>query len=133
MTVFITSLYAGLVGALLVLLGLAVSLQRRRHRIGVGSGEQPALELAIRVHGNAAEHIPAALILLLLFELNGAPAIAVHAAGIVLVLARVAHASGLASSAGTTRRRFFGTAATWLLMLVLAIAIIGQYLIALFG
>jgi uncharacterized membrane protein YecN with MAPEG domain len=128
-----TSLYAGLCTLLLLILGALVSVQRRRHRVGVGTGGHAALELAVRVHANAAENIPLGLMLLLLVELGGAPALAVHAAGILFVAARVSHASGLGSSPGTTRRRLLGMAGTWGIMLVLALTAIVQFSTAALG
>ncbi|MEO0973316.1 MAG: MAPEG family protein, partial [Pseudomonadota bacterium] len=87
-TTLITSLYAALCTVLLIALGGRISMYRRRHRIGVGSGSNKDLELAIRAHGNAVETIPLGLLLLLLFEVNGAPHLAVHAFGAVFTAAR---------------------------------------------
>ncbi|MEO0422669.1 MAG: MAPEG family protein [Pseudomonadota bacterium] len=122
----ITGLYAGLCTLLMLVLGARVSMNRRRHKVGVGTGGNRDLELAVRVHGNAVETIPVGLLLLLLFELNGAAVWAVHAAGAIFTIARISHASGLSSSAGVTQRRFLGMAATWSVMAVLAIALVVQ-------
>ncbi len=120
----VTALYAGLLAILLVALASRVPLLRRRHRVGIGSGGHEDLALAARVHGNATEYVPAALILLLLAELNGFPAWSVHASGSTLFLARIVHAAGLGGNAGYSAGRFAGTALTWLVMLVLAAALI---------
>ncbi len=122
----ITSLYAGLCTVLMLVLGARVSMFRRRHKIGVGAGGNRDLELAIRVHGNAVETIPVGILLLLLFELNGAGAWAVHLAGALFTIGRISHASGLSTTAGVTMRRFLGMAMTWSMMGVLAVALLVQ-------
>lgn len=120
----ITALYAGLLALLLIALASRIPLLRRKHRIGIGSGGNADLSLAIRVHGNAIEYIPAGLILLLIAELNGMPPWFLHLAGGAFFLARIMHALGLSSSAGHSHGRFFGTALTWLVITVLALALI---------
>lgn len=131
MTVYITSLYAGLSGGLLILLAFAVSLQRLRAQVPIGDGGDPALTRAVRVHGNAVEHVPMAMLMLLLVEINGAPGVLVHGAGGAFVLARVAHASGLMMSSGRTPGRFLGTLVSWVVMLGLALVLLVQYLMML--
>jgi hypothetical protein len=122
MTAPIAALYASLLGVLLIALAFKVVQYRRTLRIGVGDGGNKDLERAIRVHANAAEHIPAALLLLLVYELNGGAPAMLHACGGVLFLARVMHAYGLGKSAGTSFGRFWGVVGTWVVMLTLAVA-----------
>lgn len=120
----VTALYAGLLALLLVALAARVPLLRRKHHVGIGSGGHADLALAVRVHGNATEYVPAAVLLLLLAELNGFPAWSLHAAGSGFFLARVLHAIGLGGNARYSAGRFFGTALTWLLIVILAAALI---------
>ncbi|MEJ2515441.1 MAG: MAPEG family protein [Gammaproteobacteria bacterium] len=117
----ITTFYAGLLGLLALSLAWLVVTNRRRAQVGLGSGGDAALERAIRVHGNFTEYAPLVLILLGLAELSGAPVWLLHASGAVFVAARVAHALGLSARSGISRGRFFGTLATWLVLLVLAV------------
>lgn len=128
-----TALYAAVSTLLFLFLGLMVSLERRRHGVGVGTGGHESLELAVRAHANATENIPLGLLLLLLFELNGGPALAVHAFGTLFVLSRLGHAFGLARSPGRTAGRFFGMLGTWAVMGLLAAALLVQYAGALFA
>lgn len=116
----ITMLYAGLCTILVVVLGLRVVLVRFRHRIGIGDGGDTTLQRRVRVHANAIENLPLALLLLGGMELNGYPAPLIHGFGATLLLSRVAHAWGLSHSSGTSRGRFLGTLFTWLLMLAMA-------------
>lgn len=120
----VTALYAGLLALLLIALASRIPLLRRKHRVGIGSGGHADLALAARVHGNATEYVPVALILLLLAELNGLPAWSLHLAGSGLLLARIVHAAGLGREAGYSAGRFAGTALTWLVIVALALALI---------
>jgi uncharacterized protein len=128
MPVVITALYAGILALLLVVLSFRVAQRRLRFKIGVGTGDNPELERAVRVHGNFVEYVPFALLLMGLYESVGAPAWAVHAAGITLVVARILHAVGLTTSSGRTPGRFVGTTATWLLIAVLGVANVASFL-----
>lgn len=117
----ITALYAGII--LLLLLALAVPISRLRTRVGIGLGDGGNADLAraIRAHANLLEWGMPVLLLLLVAELNRAPALLLHIAGIVLVVARLLHASGLSRSAGASFGRMYGTGLTWLVLVVLAL------------
>ena len=123
----ITMLYAGLCTILVVILALRVVRWRFRHKIGLGDGGDPALQRLVRVHANAVENLPLALLLLGGMELNGYPAALIHGFGATLFVSRVAHAWGLSRSSGTSKGRFFGTLFTWLLMLAMALFAIGGF------
>lgn len=117
----ITALYAGLLGLLYIVLGGFVVAQRRRARVGIGTGSDSALERAVRVHGNFGENAPLFLLLLLVAELSGGAGWLLHALGTAFVLARIGHAFGLARSSGTSAGRFLGTLVTWGAIVVLAV------------
>ena len=117
----ISALYAGLCGLLLLGLAVLVVARRRSAKIGIGVRDDRELERRVRAHGNAAEYVPIALLLLLVAELSGLGGTWLHAAGIGLVVARVAHAWGLTNSAGTSPGRFVGTLGTWIVILALSI------------
>jgi len=121
MTPAITALYAGLLGILYIVLGGLVVAQRRRARIGLGTGSDPALERSVRVHGNFAEYAPLFLVLLLVAELGGAAGVLLHVLGAAFFLARIGHAFGLGKSSGTSAGRFVGTLVTWVAITVLAV------------
>ena len=118
----ITALYAGLLALLLVLLALRVVRLRWKFRVGLGDGGERAMTRAIRVHGNATEHVPIALLLLLVAELNRAGPTLLHVCGAVLVVARLLHAVGLGKSAGASWQRAAGTVGTLGVIVVLAAA-----------
>jgi uncharacterized protein len=118
----ITALYAGLLAILYLVLAGSVVSQRRRAKVGLGTGGDTALERAVRVHGNFAEYTPIFLLLLLLAELGGAAAWLLHLSGAGYFLARIGHALGLGRKSGVSRGRFFGTLVSWVAILVLALA-----------
>jgi len=123
----ITMLYAGLCAILVVVLGLRVVLFRFRHKIGLGDGGNTALQRRVRVHANAVENLPLALLLLGGMELNGYAPGLIHGFGGTLFASRLAHAWGLSHSSGTSKGRFLGTLFTWLLMLAMALFAIAGF------
>jgi len=118
----ITALYGSLCGLLVIVLAVQVVRKRRLYKIGIGDGNEKSLKRAIRVHSNAMEYIPMALLLLALFEANQGNVYLAHSMGMVLVLGRVLHAQGLGSSPGTSFGRFWGTLLTWISIVVISIA-----------
>lgn len=115
----ITALYASLAALLVVYLTLAVIKLRRKNRVSVGDGGIDELQLAIRTHANALEYIPITLILLLLLELNTAPAWLIHTLGLTLLVGRILHA--LALPAKNLQQRVLGMQITIFLLVTLAI------------
>ncbi len=124
MTTPVTALYAALAG--LMILGLAGLVVRARWRYGtsLGIGTEPGMERAVRVHANFIEYVPLALLLLLVAELNGISASLLHAAGILLLVSRTLHAYGLSQRSGRSFGRFYGTAGTWLTLLLLSASLL---------
>jgi uncharacterized membrane protein YecN with MAPEG domain len=118
---YVTALYAGLLGVLLLVLAALVSRLRRSRRIGLGDGGDRDLQRAIRVHGNAVEWAVPALLLLLVAELNRADPVLLHACGLAIVAGRVLHAIGLSRTGGVSFGRFVGSALSWGALGVLAL------------
>ena len=108
-------------------LGMAISLRRRRERIGPGMSGDAAFTRMQRAHGNAVEHIPLLLLALLLLELLGASPELLWGLGAAIVAARLAHASGI-----MLRPRhplhFLGGALTYFLEVSMAIALVRRAL-----
>lgn len=116
----VTSIYAALGALLVIVLALRVVMQRRKGAIGLGDGGNRDLQQCIRVHANAVENLPLALLMLLLLELRGIPVPWLHGLGATLILARVLHAWGFARRKGVSFGRFAGSLGTWLVMLAMA-------------
>jgi uncharacterized protein len=87
--------YAAILVLIFVLLSIRVIQMRGSAKIGLGHGDNPAMERRIRVHGNFAEYVPLALVLLLCMELQSQSRILIHVLCIALVAARVIHAIGV--------------------------------------
>lgn len=118
---YITALYAALLALLVVGLSLRVALYRVRHRVEMGTGGHDVLQRRIRVHGNAVEFIPLGVSLLLLLELCGVSATALHALGAAFLLARLMHALGMGSTVGVSVGRAGGATLTFALLAVMAV------------
>ena len=115
------ALWAGLNLILMLALSVRVVRTRRAQQIGLGHGESPELERAVRAFGNASEYIPAALAaLVLLAVLEVSPGL-IHALGLTFTVGRIAHAVGLSRSGGASLGRTVGVIATWLVYLTAAV------------
>ena len=115
----ITLTIAGAAALLHIWLSVRVSQVRRQHKIAFGDGGQAGLIARMRAHANFAENAPITLILLALIEMAGAPVLFLWGAGILFVLARIAHAFGM-DRAGANPLRVGGVAIGWLVLLALA-------------
>ncbi len=113
MTLSVAPLYAALLGFLLVYLSIRVIRLRRRLKVTIGAGDEPAIERAARVQANFSEYVPIALILLLLVEIQGSSPLILHAIGLALVIGRVAHAFGVSRAAEDYRWRTLGMTLTF--------------------
>lgn len=125
----ITGIYAAISALLIIILSFRVIRLRMSTRTGIGDGGNQDLARCIRVHANAVEYLPLALLLLLLVEWNQTLPMIVHGFGIALVLGRLLHAVGLSNSAGTSPARFVGMLLTLLSMLGMAALLLWQTLI----
>ena len=130
-TDWVTPLYAGLLGLLLIVLASNVSRFRVSLRINIGDGDNPALKRAIRAHANLIENAPLALILLLSVEVQGFSAPVVHMLGTILVVGRVLHAFGLSRHEGSSVGRGGGILLTWIM--ILAASLLAIYSVILPG
>jgi hypothetical protein len=119
---------AALYAALVVLMGVGLTylviMQRRSKKIGIGDGGDRTAARLIRVHGNFCENAPFALALLILLPLVGAASWAVHVVGILFLVGRVAHAQGLAQSAGPTPGRIAGMLLTHAALIIGSVALL---------
>lgn len=89
----ITVLYAGLLGLFSLALSAGAGVLRGRKNIDAGDGGDRELLLAMRRHGNFAEYVPLALVLIALLELNGVRSLVIHGLGLGLIAGRVLHAA----------------------------------------
>lgn len=115
----ITGFYATLLALFIFILVLRVVRLRVKHLVGFLDGGHPDLIKAIRIHGNAIETIPLALIVMGCAELSQLRAPFMHIAGCLLLLARFYHAFGLNRSQGRSKGRTYGTLLTWFVIISL--------------
>lgn len=118
----ITLLFASLHVLLMLVLLAPIPRHRHANKIGIGDGGDKLLARKIRVHGNFVEHAPFAMLMLALLELSGLPSPWVWGFGVALLLGRVLHALGLSRKTGYSFGRFTGTALTWLVFMLMALA-----------
>lgn len=109
----ITSLFAGLLAIVFFVLSVRTIRARRTARIAIGSGEDPALARAMRVHANFAEYAPFVLLLMALAELSGAWPPLVSLTGLCLLAGRIVHAAGVSRMRENLRLRITGMALTF--------------------
>jgi len=124
---FVVPAYAGLLALIYVFLSIRVSRLRGEAKAMIGTGGDPRLELAIRAHGNFAEYVPLALLLLGFMEMQRSSSYVLHGLSIALFLARLLHAVGISRTAAVNPSRFIGTFVTDLVIIVAAIALIVDY------
>lgn len=89
--VTITPIYAAAIAILMAVLSTRVGILRGKHAVALGTGEVRSLSLGIRRFGNLAEYAAMAIVILLLLEIRGLPALWLHGYGIALLICRLIH------------------------------------------
>ncbi len=115
----ITGLYTGLCALIVLALSFRASMARKNNKVGLGDGNNLAVQLAVRAQANAVEYIPILLILLATYELNGGTSSIAHGFGIAIVVVRLVHAIGFTE--GTSPGRFWGAVGTYVLLAVMGV------------
>ena len=115
----ITLTFAGAAAILHIWLAARVSRMRAAHKVSIGDGGVDQLVRRMRAHANYAENMPIVLILLALIELAGGDARILWAAGILFILARIAHGFGM-DQGSPSRLRAVGMIGTTIVLLGLA-------------
>jgi uncharacterized protein len=117
----ITAAYAAVLAILVVALGINVTMHRVKLQVPLGDGGNAQMRRMIRLHGNAAEYIPIAVVLMLIYEVNGGVHVVLHGAGIALTLGRLLQTWGMWSTELPGFGRRTGQTLTWLAITVLAV------------
>ena len=121
MTLPITALYAGILALIVIALAINVTAHRVKLRVPLGDGGNAQMRRMIRLHGNAAEYIPLALALMLIYELNAGSHMALHIVGIALIAGRIIQTWGMWATDMTNIGRQIGQSLTWLSVAALAV------------
>ena len=122
----VTIFYAGILGLFYVVLSALVVRGRYGYKVSLGDGGNPDMIRRIRAHGNFAEYVPFALLLLFMADYVQYSPILIHALGISLVLGRLFHAIALYRD--TFRLRVTGMILTFLVIAVSSILLIWHFL-----
>jgi uncharacterized protein len=125
----VTPLYALPLAAIFLILWFRVTSFRAKLKVSIGDAGDANLLLRMRHHGNFVEWTPFILILMILAEGMGAPALYLHISGALLLIGRAAHPFGLKIEDAAHPLRYVGNGtnilATLNLMVCLAVNVLG--------
>jgi uncharacterized protein len=121
MTLPITSLFAGLLAVLMIILAAMVISLRAQTGIAILHGDNMKLAVAMRRFGNFTEYVPFALALLLIMELQAASSTWLYACGGLLLAGRLLHPFGLSATNAKDPLRIAGGTLTIISILVAAV------------
>lgn len=116
----ITLLYAGLLSLWFFVLSVRVIRSRQGGGVSLGDGGNLSLQRRIRAHGNFAEYVPLALLLMALLETSGSPVWLLHALGVALFAGRLLHGYALSFTEKFMAGRVLGTVLTFAVIVVAA-------------
>jgi uncharacterized protein len=116
MAPIIVPAYAAVLALIYILLALRVIRTRQTARVAIGTGGNAPLARAIRVHGNFAEYVPIALLLLAFMEMQGRAAWWINLLCCALVVARLTHAYGVSQEKENFRFRIVGMVTTFFVL-----------------
>lgn len=122
----VTIFYAGLLGLFYVVLSGLVVKGRFGYQLSLGDGGNPDMIRRIRAHGNFAEYVPLALLLLFMADYIQSSPVLIHLLGIMLVLGRLFHAVALYKN--TFRLRTAGMVLTFLVIVISSVLLIWHFL-----
>ena len=108
----ITPIIAAVLSLIYLFLSVRTLRLRRKFQIGVGDSGNLQLLRAVRAHGNFAEYVPMALLLIYFVEQAHAHAWFVYALGVALTVGRVSHSYGVSQVNETLIYRVFGMVCT---------------------
>jgi uncharacterized protein len=122
----ITTLYAGALALVLLILSVRVIQARGATKVFIGDGGNELMIRRMRGQANFVEYVPMALILLGLLEYRGMAAWLLHALGATLLVARLVHGYAFSFSAHFPPGRFAGALLTQIVIGVAGIVALIQ-------
>ena len=111
--VVIVPIYAGLFALIYIYLATRVIGLRRTFRVALGHSGHSKLERAQRAHGNFAEYVPFALLLITFIEMRGTNVLVVHLLCLFLLVARALHAYNVSKERENIRLRVVAMTTTF--------------------
>ncbi|KUP94646.1 MAPEG family protein [Tritonibacter horizontis] len=124
----ITPLYALPVAVIYLVLWFRVSAARGSTGVSFGDGGNPMLLQRIRQHSNCAEWSAFVLIMMILAEGMGTPAVWLHISGALLLVGRIVHPFGLTPDTVSHPLRYVGNGTNILAALTALLCICHQIL-----
>ncbi|HXR86259.1 MAG TPA: MAPEG family protein [Stellaceae bacterium] len=121
---FVVPFYAAIFALIYIGLTIRVIALRNAKRVSLGSGGDPALERAIRIHANFIEYVPLALILLTAMEMQHSSLYVLHILCLLLLIGRICHFLALSRENTVNPLRGAGVALTVLVLVIAAIVLI---------
>ncbi len=121
----VTPLYAGLATLFFVFLSFRVIGMRRAAHVALGDGGDRLLMRRLRAHGNFAEYVPLAIVLMALAELQDTSVWILHFIGVVLIAGRLVHAYGVSQEPERIKLRVAGMVLTFTALITGALANLG--------
>jgi uncharacterized membrane protein YecN with MAPEG domain len=123
-TPFLVPFYGAIFALLYIGLTIRVVMLRNSTRVSLGSGGDPALERAIRIHANFIEYVPLALILLTAMEMQRRSHYVLHILCVMLLVGRICHFAALSRDNTANPLRGIGVGLTVLVLAAAAIILI---------
>jgi uncharacterized membrane protein YecN with MAPEG domain len=105
--------YGAVLALIFIYLAFRVIKQRRKTKVSIGDGNNPALKRAIAVHNNFAQYAPFCLLLITFLELNHAANYIIHLLCITLLVSRLTHAYGVSQEKENLKLRQIGMISTF--------------------
>ena len=95
--------------------------------MAIGPGGEPVLLKAVRAHGNFAEYVPIALLLMIFTELRTDGTLLIHVLGALLLVGRLTHAYGISQLKENYRFRVAGMALTFTVIIACSPRLLATY------
>lgn len=128
---FIVPFYAGIFALIYFFLTMRVARRRGATGILLGSGGDAALERRIRAHGNFAEYVPFALLLLGFAEAQRNSMYLLHLLCLLLLVGRICHAYAISGENAPRVFRGVGMVLTGTVLIITAIILIYDFFLVL--
>ncbi len=123
-------IYAGIMGLIAIWLGVIVGGWRQKTGVSIGDGGNIDLVRAMRGQANFTETVPLTLIMMVYMALAGAPALAIHILGVLLVVGRIIHGLHFAKPGQPRWQRALGSGLSFLVLLAASLGALGHSIAA---
>ena len=121
MSISLTACYGAILALIIVALGINVTVHRVKLKVPLGDGGNKEMLRMIRLHGNAVEYIPLAIVMMAVYEINGGSHLALHIIGVALIAGRLIQTAAMWSTEIAGPGRGTGQTLTWLSIAGLAV------------